>query len=76
MAAQFVLLVNGALQTFTSFDDLPGTFQNVIVFQPELTIIPGSPEEPNTLEYVEAEQAERQLWIGRLQTLIANEIGG
>jgi hypothetical protein len=66
MAHEFVLLVNGELKTYTNYEDIPETFDNVIKFIPEI------PEGPHTHE----EHEELDKWNGRLQELMKRETNG
>ena len=44
MAHQFAILIDGKVQVFDNYDDIPETFENVIRFEPEV------PPEPHTEE--------------------------
>jgi hypothetical protein len=63
MAHEFVLLVNGELKTYTNYEDIPETFDNVIKFIPEI------PDGPHSHE----EHEEIEKWNGRLQILMEKE---
>ncbi len=60
---KFVLLVDGKLKTYTSFEDIPEDFDHVIEFVPEI------PDGPHTHEQHE----EIEQWNYRLQELISRE---
>jgi hypothetical protein len=63
MAHEFVLLINGELKTYTNYEDIPETFDNVIKFIPE---IPNEPHSQN-------EHDEIEKWNERLQLLMEKE---
>lgn len=60
---KFVLLVNGELKTYTTWESIPEDFDHVIEFVPEI------PDGPHTHEQHE----EIEQWHGRLQSLVARE---
>lgn len=60
---KFTVLINGKLQTFHRFEDIPNNFDNLIEFIPEI------PDPPHT----EDQHREIEEWNGRLQSLIAKE---
>lgn len=60
---KFVLMVNGKLVTYTSFDDLPKLFDHVIEFAPHI------PPEPHTV----AQHEEIAGWNKKLQELMLRE---
>jgi hypothetical protein len=66
MAHEFVVLLNGELQTYTKYEDIPERFDNVIRFIPEI------PEPPHTHEQHE----EIDSWNERLQELMKKETNG
>jgi hypothetical protein len=66
MAHEFVLLINGELKTYTNYEDIPETFDNVIKFIPEI------PDGPHSHE----EHEELDKWNGRLQELMKRETNG
>jgi hypothetical protein len=60
---KFVLLVEGELVTYSSYEDIPEDFDHVIEFVPEI------PDGPHTHEQHE----EIEKWNQRLQELITKE---
>ncbi len=60
---KFVLLVDGKLMTYNSWESIPEQFDNVIEFIPEI------PEGPHTHEQHE----EIAKWNNRLQELLKKE---
>lgn len=60
---KFVLLVNGQLNTYTSWESLPDDFDHVIEFIPDI------PDPPHTVE----QHAEIDQWHDRLQSLVGKE---
>lgn len=44
MTGTFCVLINGVVHTYKKYDDIPGTFDNLIRFEPEY------PTEPHTDE--------------------------
>jgi hypothetical protein len=63
MTHKFVLMIDGELQNFERFEDIPEDFDHVIEFVPEI------PDPPHTHEQHE----EIDTWHHRLQELIAKE---
>ena len=63
MTHRFVLMINGELQIFERFEDIPEDFDHVIEFVPEI------PDGPHTHEQHE----EIEKWNQRLQNLIQKE---
>ena len=63
MAHKFVILKNGKLETYTDYNKIPKSFDNVIRFEPEV------PPEPHTKE--QHEDIER--WSDRLAELMKRE---
>jgi hypothetical protein len=59
----FKILVNGVINTYSNFEDIPKTFENVISFKPN--IIPG----PHTPE----EHIENAKWEERFKELMKRE---
>ena len=66
--AEFQLVVNGILETYTKYEDIPDTFENVIKFLPDLPEPEG--EDGN---HTDEQHAEMVRWNGRLQTLMEKE---
>ena len=66
--AEFQLVVNGILETYTKYEDIPDTFENVIKFLPELPEPEG--EDGN---HTDEQHAEMARWNGRLQALMEKE---
>jgi hypothetical protein len=60
---KFVIMVNGELITYNSYEDIPDDFDHVIEFVPEI------PDGPHTEE--QHEEIER--WHDRLQELMQKE---
>ena len=60
MAHEFVLLINGELETFTEYEDIPEDFDNVIKFLPDV------PHE-------EVDHYGPNIWNDRLQELMQKE---
>ena len=60
---KFVIKVNGILETYTNYDDIPDTFDHVLEFSPEV------PEPPHT----EEQHEEIEQWNSRLQNLMQKE---
>jgi hypothetical protein len=50
MKGEYVVMINGKLETFTDYYDIPNTFQHVIKFQPELIPEPHTPEQHEEIE--------------------------
>ena len=63
MAHQFAILIDGKVQVFDNYDDIPETFENVIRFEPEV------PPEPHT----EEQHHEIEQWNDKLQQLLKSE---
>jgi len=63
MAHQFAILIDGKVQVFDNYDDIPETFENVIRFEPEV------PPEPHT----EEQHHEIEQWNSKLQELLKRE---
>ena len=63
MAHQFAILIDGKVQVFDNYDDIPETFENVIRFEPEV------PPEPHT----EEQHHEIEQWNDNLQQLLRRE---
>ncbi len=66
--AEFQLVVNGILETYTKYEDIPDTFENVIKFLPDLPEPEG--EDGN---HTDEQHAEMARWNGRLQALMEKE---
>ena len=66
--AEFQLVVNGILETYTKYEDIPDTFENVIKFLPDLPEPEG--EDGN---HTDEQHAEMARWNGRLQALMGKE---
>ena len=60
---KFVILVDGVLKTYTSFEDIPQSFDNLIEFKPSV------PEGPHT----ESEHDIIETWNDKLQELLKRE---
>ena len=60
---QFAILIDGKVQVFDNYDDIPETFENVIRFEPEV------PPEPHT----EEQHHEIEQWNDKLQQLLKRE---
>lgn len=63
MAHQFAILIDGKVQAFDNYDDIPETFENVIKFEVEI------PPEPHTDE----QHHEIEQWNDKLQELLKRE---
>lgn len=63
MRGEFVIIVDGKLQTFTDYNNIPNKFDHVISFKPE--IIPGP--------HSEEEHTEIDTWNEKLQRLMEIE---
>tara|TARA_E500000178_G_scaffold144996_1_gene144623 strand:+ start:297 stop:494 length:198 start_codon:yes stop_codon:yes gene_type:complete len=63
MTHQFAILIDGKVQVFDNYDDIPETFENVIRFEPEV------PPEPHT----EEQHHEIEQWNDKLQQLLRRE---
>ena len=66
MPHQFVILLNGELKTFNTFENIPERFDNVIRFLPEI------PEPPHTKE----QHKEVDTWNEKLKELLKRETNG
>ena len=66
--AEFQLIVNGILETYTKYEDIPDTFENVIKFLPDLPEPEG--EDGN---HTDEQHAEMARWNGRLKALMEKE---
>ncbi len=66
--AEFQLVVDGKLETYTKYEDIPDTFENVIKFLPDLPEPEG--EDGN---HTDEQHAEMARWNGRLQALMEKE---
>jgi len=63
MNHEFVILINGILETYTKYEDIPESFDYVIKFLPQI------PEPPHT----EAQHEEIEQWNDKLQELMKRE---
>ena len=63
---EFVIMIDGQLQTFNNFEDIPNEFDHVIKFRPEI------PEGPHT----EEQHQEVEQWNSKLQKLMEIERAG
>ena len=63
MPHEFVILNNGSLQSYDSFDDIPNKFDNLIKFLPE---IPSGPHTDHQHEEIEH-------WHDKLKELLKRE---
>jgi hypothetical protein len=63
MQHKFVILIDGELKTYTDYDSIPQSFDNVIEFRPYII------EGPHTHE----EHDELSMWNKRLQDLMKRE---
>jgi len=63
MTHKFVILKNGQLETYTTFEGIPDTFDNVIEFLPDI------PSGPHT----EEQHREIDQWNARLKQLLKRE---
>ena len=63
MTHKFVILNNGVLETYTKYEDIPESFDNVIKFLPEI------PDGPHTHE----EHDEIDQWNDKLKELMKRE---
>ena len=50
MAHQFAILIDGKVQVFDNYDDIPETFENVIRFEVEIPPEPHTEEQHNYIE--------------------------
>lgn len=60
---EFVILREGKLETYTQFEDIPATFDNVVKFKPYIFPGPHTPEQ----------HAEAAMWNERLKELMRRE---
>ncbi len=60
---KFVIMVDGELVTYTKYEDIPGDFDHVIEFVPEIPNGPHSHEQHEEIEQ----------WNSKLQSLIQKE---
>lgn len=63
MNGEFVVLIGNKLHTFTNYEDIPETFDNLIKFKPNF------PEPPHT----EHQHKEIDKWNIKLQQLMERE---
>ena len=63
---EFVIMIDGQLQTFNNFEDIPNEFDHVIKFRPQI------PEGPHT----EEQHQEIEQWNSKLQKLMEIERAG
>ena len=63
MTHKFVIMVNGQLNTYHNYEDIPADFDHVIEFRPEITTGP----------HTEDEHEEIAMWNEKLQMLIRKE---
>jgi len=63
MSHEFIILNKGVLETYTEFDDIPESFDNVIKFLPEI------PPEPHS----EEQHKEISQWHDRLKDILQRE---
>jgi hypothetical protein len=63
MKGVFVFLIDGKLETFTDYQEIPETFDHVIKFLPEI------PEPPHS----EDQHREIDMWNSCLQELVKKE---
>lgn len=66
MLGKYVVLVNGKIETYTNFDDIPEVIDNVIEFLPEY------PKGPHT----DHEHEEMEQFTNKLQELLKRETNG
>lgn len=64
MSHKFTILNGGKIETYSNFDDIPPSFDNIISFLPEI------PEGPHTPEQHE----EIDSWNDKLKELMKREI--
>lgn len=60
---KFVILIDGELKTYTSFEDIPLKFDNLIEFRPH---VPAGPHSDSEHEIIES-------WNEKIQELIERE---
>jgi hypothetical protein len=63
MTHKFVIMVNGQLNTYFNYEDIPDKFDHVIEFRPEISAGPHS----------EDEHEQISAWNDKLQLLIQKE---
>ena len=63
MKGEYIILQNGELITYTDYDDIPSTFENVISFNPDW------PESPHTQE----DHDYMEVFNDKLQALMERE---
>ena len=63
MKGEYIILQNGELVTYTDYDDIPSTFENVISFNPDW------PESPHTQE----DHDYMEVFNDKLQALMERE---
>jgi hypothetical protein len=63
MKGEFVVLIDGILHTYTNYEDIPDTFDNLIKFK------------PTPLEYPHTEHQHEEMndWNDKLQKLMKKE---
>jgi len=66
MDGEFVVLIKGKLHTFTKYENIPNTFDNLIKFIPKI------PEPPHTHEQHE----EINSWHNKFKELMTRETNG
>lgn len=66
MPHEFVVLLNGKIETFQRYEDIPEKFDNLIKFVPEI------PEPPHSHEQHE----EMDVWNEKLKELLKRETNG
>lgn len=66
MSHEFVVLLNGKIETFQRYEDIPEKFDNLIKFVPEI------PEPPHSHEQHE----EMDVWNEKLKELLKRETNG
>ena len=60
LKGRFTIRVNGCLQTFSSYEEIPNAFDEIIIFEPKVNPGPHTPQEHDEIE----------LWNYRLQLLM------
>ena len=63
MPHKFIILVNGALKEYNTYESIPQTFDNVIEFLPEIPPGPHSDEQHHEID----------MWNTRLKQLLLRE---
>lgn len=66
MEHEFVILLNGKLETYSNYEDIPEKFDNVIRFMPKI------PDPPHTHEQHE----EIESWNQKFKDLMKRETNG